>query len=282
MIEHYLGISAALGAALFFSLSRILVRLGLRDGYVNQAHYTSVLLNNVCLWPVAAIYTYIYGQTPSLISLAVFLAAGIFATGLGRLLTFTTLKTMTATESTPFVSVSPLFATLIAILLLGETATPRIIVGTVLVVGGLLAVSNLKEHVFRLSILTGLTASFFYSLGEALRKYGTTLTPNPPAGAAIGSLAALAFLPFYRNHASNQITRNKFFFMSGISTSAALLLVFVAYALTPLVIAVPLINTSPLFTIVLSLLIARKTENFKLQVIAGCLTVMLGILLIVV
>ncbi|MCS6769127.1 MAG: DMT family transporter [Candidatus Caldarchaeum sp.] len=281
MIEHYLGISAALGAALFFSLSRILVRLGLREGYVNQAHYTSVLLNNIFLWPAAAIYTYMCGQTPSVMSLAVFLAAGIFATGLGRLLTFTTLRTMTATESTPFVSVSPLFASIIAVALLGETATPRIIVGTVLVVGGLLGVSNLKEHVFRLSILTGLMASFFYSLGEALRKYGTTLTPNPPAGAALGALAALAFLPFYRSNASNHITRNKFFFMSGISTSAALLLVFVAYALTPLVIAVPLINTSPLFTIVLSLLIARKTENFKLQVIAGCLTVMLGILLIV-
>ncbi|MEM0443421.1 MAG: EamA family transporter [Candidatus Caldarchaeum sp.] len=281
MLEAYVGVSSALGAALFFSLSRILVKMGLRNGDVNQAHYTSVLLNNIILWPLACVYTLSSGHAPSPLTVVVFLLAGIFATGLGRLLTFTTLKKMSVTESTPFVSISPLFATVIAVLLIGETLTPKVLIGTTLVVAGLSLVSNLRGSTMRLSIFTGLMASFFYSIGEVLRKYGTMLTPNPPAGAAIGSLAALAFLPFYRHNTTKHITSNKFYFLSGLSTSAALVLVFVSYSLTPLVIAVPLINTAPLFTILLSFLILRDVENFRPQVVAGGLIVMTGVLFVV-
>ncbi|MEM4303934.1 MAG: EamA family transporter [Candidatus Caldarchaeum sp.] len=281
MLETYVGVSAALGAALLFSLSRIFVRLGLSHGYVNQAHYTSVVLNNLFLWPLAIFYTFSTQQIPSLFSVIVFLLAGLFATGLGRLLAFTTLKTMTVTESTPFISLSPLFASAIGVLFMGETPSIKIVVGTVFVVAGLLMVSKLREYIIRASILIGLTASFFYSLGEVLRKYGMTITPNPPLGAATGALAALALLLFYKNNTTIYITKNKFFFLSGFTTSAALILVFVSYTYTALTIAVPLINTSPLFTILLSLLITRHTENLSPQLIAGTLTVMAGILLIV-
>jgi hypothetical protein len=40
---------AALGAAALFSASLILVKLGLKDGYVEHAHFISVLMNNIIL-----------------------------------------------------------------------------------------------------------------------------------------------------------------------------------------------------------------------------------------
>jgi hypothetical protein len=36
LLQEYIGVTAALGAAVFFSMSRI---LGLKAGYVEQAHF---------------------------------------------------------------------------------------------------------------------------------------------------------------------------------------------------------------------------------------------------
>lgn len=263
-----------------FSLSRILVKLGLSKGHVGQAHYTSVILNNLILWPTAAWYTLRTGKIPDLLTITVFLLAGVFATGLGRIFTFTTLNKMSVRVNTIHFHLTALCNN-DSNNLHGEKPTLNTLVGTIIVIVGLSLVSRLSEYTKRFSVFVGLLASFFYGIGEVLRKYGTTITPNPPVGAAIGSLEALTFLPFYKANTISSFTVNKLFFMSGISTSLALLLVFVSYSLIPLVMAVPLINTAPLFTICLSLLIARRFENFSVKVIAGGLTVMVGILFIV-
>ena len=282
LLQEYIGVTAAIGAAVFFSASRILVRLGLKAGYVEQAHFISVLMNNLILWPIAIYYTYFTNTFPNSISLMIFLMAGFFATGLGRLLTFSTLYKLTATESTPFVSISPLFASMIAVFFMNETITTNLLIGIILIITGLLTVSKIQGNGKRLAFLVGIAASFFYSVGEVLRKYGTLITPNPPIGAAIGSLSALIFLPFYRTGRTNNFGMNKFFCLSGISTSIALLLVFISYATAPLVIAVPLINTAPVFTLFLGYLIAGRSEEFGLKIIAGSLMTMTGVIFIVI
>jgi drug/metabolite transporter (DMT)-like permease len=281
LLQEYIGVTAALGAAVFFSMSRILVRLGLKAGYVEQAHFISVLMNNLILWPMAAFYTYSTNTFPNPSSLMIFLTAGLFATGLGRFLTFSTLKRLTATESTPFVSISPLFASLIAVFFMGEALTINLLIGIILVTSGLLMVSKIQENAKRLAFFVGIVASFFYSVGEVLRKYGTSITPNPPIGAAIGSLAALIFIPFYKSNKTTNFRINRFFYLSGLSTSIALLLVFISYATAPLIVAVPLINTAPVFTLFLGYLIARRSEEFGLRIIVGVLMVMSGVIFIV-
>lgn len=282
LLQEYIGVTSALAAAVFFSSSRILVRLGLKAGYVEQAHFISVLMNNLVLWPIAAFYAYATNTFPNLSSLMIFLIGGFFATGLGRFLTFSTLKRLTATESTPFVSISPLFASMIAVFFMGEAPTINLLIGIILVTSGLLIVSKLQENGKRLAFFVGIVASFFYSVGEVLRKYGTSITPNPPIGAAIGSLAALIFLPFYKSNRINNFRINRFFYLAGLSTSIALLLVFVSYATAPLIVALPLINTSPVFTLCLGYLIARYSEKLGLRIIVGILMVMTGVIFIVI
>jgi len=282
LLQEYIGVTSALAAAVFFSSSRILVRLGLKAGYVEQAHFISVLMNNLVLWPIAAFYAYATNTFPNLSSLMIFLIGGFFATGLGRFLTFSTLKRLTATESTPFVSISPLFASMIAVFFMGEAPTINLLIGIILVTSGLLIVSKLQENGKRLAFFVGIVASFFYSVGEVLRKYGTSITPNPPIGAAIGSLAALIFLPFYKSNRINNFRINRFFYLAGLSTSIALLLVFVSYATAPLIVALPLINTSPVFTLCLGYLVARHSEKLGLRIIVGILMVMTGVIFIVI
>jgi drug/metabolite transporter (DMT)-like permease len=191
------------------------------------------------------------------------------------------LKRLTATESTPFVSISPLFASLIAVFFMGEALTTNLLIGIILVTSGLLMVSKIQENGKKIAFFVGIVASFFYSVGEVLRKYGTSITPNPPIGAAIGSLAALIFIPFYKSNKTANFRINRFFYLSGLSTSIALLLVFISYATAPLIVAVPLINTAPVFTLFLGYLIARRSEEFGLRIIVGVLMVMSGVIFIV-
>jgi drug/metabolite transporter (DMT)-like permease len=272
---------AALGAAALFSASLLLVKLGLKDGYVEHAHFISVLMNNIILWPAAIFYSLITNAIPTLNSLTIFLIAGFLTIGLGRFLVFSTLNDLTATESTPFVSIAPLFASMIAVLFMNEKPTTNLLIGIILVTCGLLTVSRIWRNSKGLAFLVGIAASFFYGVGEVLRKYGLLITPNPPIGAAVGSLVALIFLPFYRINRNNLFGINKLFYLSGLSSSFSLLLVFVSYATAPLIIAIPLKNTSPVFTLCLGYLTNRRTEKFSLRIVVGILMVMLGVIFIV-
>jgi drug/metabolite transporter (DMT)-like permease len=281
LLQEYVGVVAALGASVLFSASRIFVRLGLKAGYVEQAHFISVLMNNLILWPLAILYTFATNISLNLSSLTIFFIAGFFTTGLGRFLTFLTLNRLTATESAPFVSISPLFTSMMAVLFMNEMMTTKLLFGTILVVSGLLLISIKLENRNWFAFLVGVTGSFFLSVGEVLRKYGMVINPNPPLGAVVGSLAALALSPLYR-YRTNIFKINKYFFWSGLSISFALLLVFVSYAMAPLVVAVPLINTSPLFTLCFGYLIARSNEELGLGITLGILIVTAGVIMIVI
>jgi len=281
MNTTYFGITAALAASLLFSTTRILIRLGLANDNTGQAHYTTIVFNNLFLWPVAVWYTLTVGDAPNSMAVLAFFVAGFFATGLGRLLAFSTLNRLTVTETTPFISTSPLFAFAVSLLLLSDRPSLKNLIGTGLVVLGLLLISGRLDSGKKISILVGLMAAFFYGVGEVLRKYGTNLTPNPPLGAALGALAALTLLPAYNVRPKLNVLRNKYFVLGGLTSSAAVLMVFVAYSLVSLYIAVPLVNSSPLMTLLISAIFLRDRENLKPYVVGGGILASAGIVLIV-
>ena len=73
-----------------------------------------------------------------------FFAAGLFTFALGRLLNYTGVKFAGVSKSTPLVGTSTLFATILAIVLLGESPTILIGLGILLVTIGIIFITKSK------------------------------------------------------------------------------------------------------------------------------------------
>jgi drug/metabolite transporter (DMT)-like permease len=74
-------------------------------------------------------------------SIATLAAGGIVALGVGGILLFTSYTLINANIATPLSSISPLFSLLLARQYVGEKATPRNIVGAVLIVVGVVIIT---------------------------------------------------------------------------------------------------------------------------------------------
>lgn len=281
------GVSAAIAAAAFFALGSVYAKRGMGSGSPRMAHRVSLIMNLVILWPAALIYTSLWPSPLFLVAIAYFILAGLASSGLARLLLFMGIERIGVAESSPIASIAPLFTAVLGTSVLGEAMTPGIALGTALVILGLVLLSQYRMSRYRwIGILITLLSAFFFSLGDLLRKLGLTYTANPPLGAALGSTAALLMFYSYTSEKPGPalISRrgmSRDFVLSGVTTSIALLMTFSAFSLTPLIVASPLIRTSPLFALLFTYLMLRGVERLRVRTIASVVITVAGIFLVI-
>ncbi|MPZ78242.1 MAG: EamA family transporter [Deltaproteobacteria bacterium] len=71
-----------------------------------------------------------------------------------------------------------------------------------------------------------------------------------------------------------------FFLGAAIVATVAQVLNFIALARGELSVIIPLLNTTPLFTVLLSVLFLRKVETVNLRIILGALLMFAGVVII--
>ena len=71
-----------------------------------------------------------------------FALSGLFNFALGRLFNTFSIQLAGVARATPLFSTAPLFATILAILFLGESVTPWLLLGTVTIVGGIVLITS--------------------------------------------------------------------------------------------------------------------------------------------
>ena len=74
----------------------------------------------------------------------IFIAAGIFAPGIGRTLSYVGIEKIGVARSVPIANCSPIFASIFAVIFLSETWVLQNIFGTLLVIGGVIVLSMVK------------------------------------------------------------------------------------------------------------------------------------------
>ncbi|RLI85949.1 MAG: hypothetical protein DRP01_05190, partial [Archaeoglobales archaeon] len=70
------------------------------------------------------------------------IVAGIIASGLAMVVYFKALKLSQASKVVPITSIYPLFTVIFSSLLLGESVSPKVVIGAILIVIGLALVSG--------------------------------------------------------------------------------------------------------------------------------------------
>ncbi len=136
--------------------------------------------------------------------------------------------------------------------------------------------------------LLALGAGFAFALGGVFRQVAIAYIPSALLGSAIGTFVALVvnMLNTWRGgHFRNwNLTRREigFYALGGIANTSGMLFFFYALlAGSSVSITAALKNTSPLFTLFLSLLILRKSEAIQRRLVASVFMVVIGAWMIV-
>jgi DME family drug/metabolite transporter len=287
-------LALALLPALLWGFTPILSKRGMAGGGSSlQAALVVVVVNQALYW--AALFARA-GTTPlagvDRQAAALFLAAGVVGTALGRLATFAGVDRVGASVNSAGVSTRPLFATALAIPVLGEGVGAVTAAGVVVLVGGLVLLTT-GEGGDRSGwrprdLLFPLAAALCFGAGNVARRYGLLAFPDTSvlqavalneAGATI-ALTAYAVVAAREDVLGAPRRTYGYFAASGTLTAVALLALFAALERGVVAVVDPLAATAPLFTVGFAAVLLGDLERVTRGVAAGAVLVVVGAVLV--
>jgi len=273
----------SLFTAFCYGFSAVLARKGMRESNPLTGALFTVLIQVLILGGL------FLGSPPrrlDWLAVAYFVISGILASTLGRLSNFISIERLGVPVSASIIGSSPLFSTLFAIVLVGETVASTTLMGTLLVVVGIAIARSGNEmgsSIFKGSALAiPILSAAFYGLSSPVRKLGLTLMPDVNLGALLGSASSLVsfvgYIAMNRNMDTVRISRRSlpYFVLSGVVVSLGWISMFNALAVGGVSVVSTLIGTNPLYSLLLSWILLRDSEKFSWRVTAGCLVIVAG------
>jgi uncharacterized membrane protein len=280
----------ALGNAFFFALHNILTKKGLSTSSPTTAVFVSLLINAVFLWLVAILFLPPAGLATA--GTLIFIFIGLFQPGLTRLLTYKGIQTVGVAITDPIRATTPMFSALMAILALGEQMTLPIFCGTLLVMLGILYLSHHSRQggpVRLRYVLYPLLASLLAGFSQVLRKVGLGSVPHPILAAAVTATSSLVVMTLGYLIAGKKddlfrVTRENLPFLvgAGICVSLAMVSIYYALDLSPVVVVIPLSSTGPLFALTLTSIFLRDSEKVTVRIVIGACLIVAGVIVITV
>jgi len=275
-------------AALCFSIAHIFIRRGLVGSNAMTGSFISLSMSAAILWllfpffaPLSALWTPVS---------LVFVMAGIFAPGIGRTLSYVGIEKIGVARSVPIANSSPIFASVFAVVFLAEAWVPQNILGTMLVISGVIILSVAKPaqgEWRKLDVIYPLIGAMAFGASAILRKAGLGYVDIPVMAAAVtagsAALFSLALLQFRGGKEAFKLTRRSaaWLFTAGLVNTAAMLSVFYALSHGKVVIVEPLVSSNPVLTLLLTAIFLRDLEAINMRVIIGALLTVTGTVLVV-
>jgi drug/metabolite transporter, DME family len=283
-----MAIYFSLQAALCFSIAHVLIRRGLVESNAMTGSFISLTMSALVLWllvpfiaPLSALWT------PAI---AIFLAAGILAPGIGRTLSYVGIEKIGVARSVPIPNSSPIFASVFAVIFLAESWVPQNILGTTLVIAGVIILSVAKPahgEWRKLDVVYPLVGAMAFGASAILRKAGLGFMNIPILAAAVTAAAAALFsfclLQMRGGREAFKLTHNSaaWLFTAGFFNTAAMLSGFYALSHGKVVIVEPLVSSNPVMTLLLTAVFLKDLEALNLRVILGALLTVTGTVLVV-
>ena len=236
-----------------------------------------------------------------------FVAAGVFATYLGRWFFYESVARFGPAKASVFQVSSPLFAALIAWLVLGERLSIWVALGMVMAIAGLALLgykpsatsqpvmakdqtaTGFLAPVLRSVFLLGLCSSAAYAVANVLRGVGIRSWPEPIAGALIGALTGLAIQMVLTKDRSTLWSSLRaanrsgvgFYALVGIANISGQMFTIASMRFIPVSVATLVSLCTPLLVFPVSYWLFKHQERLTLPVVMGSVLTLLGIALIV-
>ncbi len=258
----------AVAAALAFGVAGVFLKRGLQYASPLTAALVSVTFTAGFIWILAA-------TTAPLAPLLTwrivpFLAAGLVAPGLARLVLFMGVHRVGLARTAPLVATAPLFAVVIAILFLGERPAGSLLAGAgAIVTGGVLLSRRGRAEPGwrRRDLLFPLLAALGFAVRDNLSRYGFRDFEHPLLAAAAATLTSLAvmwlFVGLWRPVAGLRFTPTGlgFLALAGLAEGLAYLAMWRALASGDVSVVSPLVNAQSIFAVALAAIFLRDLER---------------------
>ena len=275
----------ALAAAVSSAGATIFIRQGLRSDSPFTGFWINLVVGTGGLW-TAVLLTGGVGRL-SVAGFALFALAGLVGTVGGRLLRFISIEQVGASIAAALTNLNPLFASGLAILLLGERVTAPIVAGTAVIVAGtiLLSIGGRRFGVRPRQLALPVLSAACFGVVAILRKVGLSQM-GAVVGSAINVTAALvAFTAFLLASGNRDAMTCRgrslaHFAAAGVAENTAVFLNVVALSLGTVSVVAPLYGTAPIFVLFLSFFFLRGIEALSARVVLGTLLIVLGVYLI--
>jgi uncharacterized membrane protein len=277
----------AICSAMGWAGDSILVRFGLRKSNIFAAMLMSYAVSIVCVW------TYLFATTsleflksPAMIY---YLISGCLQPLFARALYYEGITRIGVARAGPLRGVEPFFAALAAMMVFGEQPGLWVYLGTTFIVGSLWLISGKQEGEAKWRLIDAafpIGAALISTVSQTLRKQALAIIPDPFVAVAVVTTVSLilllGFLLTSGRTAQLRMQRNSFafFFIAALVAVVAQILNFIALGQGQLSVIIPLLNTTPLFTVFFSLLFLRGIETVNSRVILGASLMVAGVVLI--
>jgi drug/metabolite transporter (DMT)-like permease len=304
-----LGIILGFGCAIAFATNAIVTRRGVLRASSNYIANISILTGPVFFLLVASVTKDLsqIGQFPWKAYL--FLAlSGVVHFALGRTWAYKSIQLIGTNRSYMVTSLYPIVSIGLAIIILGETIKPLMILGILCslsspfitffkektVSGGthLMGNSHGKEvdrHTLYLGMLYGMGAAVFWGSSFIFIKLGLENGGSPVAGSLLAYLgASIAIIPSLLNRKNKremlEADRKSFQLglFGGLTANIAQLLRYLALGYGSVIIVTVLMRTSPLWVLLLSFIYNREYESFSRWVLLSNALLIVGTVLILI
>ena len=273
--------------SLCFAAASLLAQRGYFKGAAPWGAWITIGVN--CVFLLAAHFL-LYRDTRIFVAEnLLFVAVGLFVPGVTRVLSFRGIRTMGSSITSTIINTTPMFSTVLAILLLGERPAPLVMLGVSLTVGGLVAVSwvGRQADYKKIELIFPFLCALIFSLKDITVRWGLGGGGGQPilaAGiAALTSTIQIFFITRYVQGEKFILPRAPvagWFVWSGLFTGGSFLFMYLALSMERVTIVAPLINSYAVFVLILTPLMARQIERVTWRKIVGAILVVAGIFLV--
>jgi DME family drug/metabolite transporter len=277
----------AFASAFLFAVGVQLQNLGLKYGRSQTGALISMLGSTVLFWLFSPWFLQLWYWGTS--AVVIFALVGLFRPFLTSNLAIAGIRHLGPTLTSILASTAPVFAAFFAIVILGETLTIPIALGTltiVLAIGLLARKSEAKSTwpVWALALPIG--AAVLRALGHALTKLGLDIIPDPLfAGLVSYSVSLVIALGSALGQRKRTPARLRWtpgllwFFCGGIVNGISIWSLNTALNMGEMVKIIPIVALSPVFTLLLGLLVFRR-ETLTLRIVLALLLIVPGVILV--
>jgi drug/metabolite transporter, DME family len=279
----------AIGSAMGWAGDSVLVRFGLRGSNIFAAMLVSYVVSITCMWTYLIATTSLeFLHSPAMIY---YLISGCMQPIFARALFYEGITRIGVARAGPLRGSEPLFATAIAITLFDERPGWLVFFGTLLIVGSLWLISGKQQGETKWRLVDALfpiSAALVSAVSQSLRKQALKIIPDPFVAVAMVTTVSLVLLLgfVFTTKRTAQLRMSRagftFFLCAAFIAVSAQVANFIALGRGQLSVIIPLLNTTPLFTVLFSALFLRKIETVNLRIILGAALMVAGVLLITV
>jgi uncharacterized membrane protein len=240
-------------------------------------------MQNLLLW--SAVFVSGGVHAVPLAGVLLFSLVGIFQLGV-RLLAYTGVEKIGASRSSALQSISPLVSASIAVTILGEEPSVLIVLGTILVVAGIVLVSWKPEQQLaafrRWHLLLPLGAAFLTGMNHPIRRYVLAMANEPLLFSALMGTVSLAGFSIYlaASPRSQKVVwdRRAFwpFMGTGVFETLSILCIITAISMGRVVVVAPIAASYPIWALIEARIFLRQMEPINLKTVLGILSVVAG------